>query len=107
MNILTEVKKELRQLGPSLLTGAGGSRVIQMFLLKDVSFQCLDSTILLKEVVVSKDVVKTADNIYYGNVGHLLLPLAISALTVKLNKCPVLLSNITKLCKYEKDKNKP
>ena len=76
--ILSEVfYKEYKSLVDSIGTpknvsigGAGGLRTMQMVLLPQISFESLGQKITVKEIKVSKDILKTADNVYYGNIGQ-------------------------------------
>jgi hypothetical protein len=76
--ILSEVfYKEFKSLVDSIgnpknvsVGGAGGLRTMQMVLLPGISFECLGEKIIMKEVNVSKDVLKTANSVYYGNIGQ-------------------------------------
>lgn len=50
--------------------GAGGLRTMQMFLLPEISFESFGKRITVKKIMVSKDVLKNANNVYYGNIGQ-------------------------------------
>ena len=50
--------------------GAGGLRKMKMKVLPEISFECSGKTVSLKNADVSTEVVKTADGVYYGNIGQ-------------------------------------